>query len=89
MLAITQASVACDCKRPRQQRKLLTAGIAMQNISLTVFDTNPFNSGNHDLTVNTLKVRLSGLPIYVDESAVVELLDKLGAKLKSQILYKK
>lgn len=71
------------------REKLLTEGIALQNISLTFFDTNPYSSGNHDPTVNTLKFRLCGLPLSVDESAVVELLDKLGAKLKSKILYEK
>lgn len=71
------------------RKKLPTEGISIPNIYLTSFDTNPFSSGNHDSSVNTLKVRLCGLPLSVDESVVVELLDKLGANMKSIILYKK
>lgn len=44
--------------------------------------TNPCN-------VNAMKVRLCGLQVYADELAVVKLLDKLGAKFKSKILYEK
>lgn len=44
--------------------------------------TNPCN-------VNVMKVRLCGLQVYADELAVVKLLDKLGAKFKSKILYEK
>ena len=42
--------------------KLLVEGISIQNISVTLFDTNPYSSGNHDPTVKTLKIRLCGLP---------------------------
>lgn len=42
--------------------------------------TNPCN-------VNAMKVRLCGLQVYA--LAVVKLLDKLGAKFKSKILYEK
>lgn len=74
-------------KTQDSRRKLLTEGISVQNISVSIFDTNPYSSGNHDPTVNTLKIRLCGLPLSIDESAVIELLDKLGVKLKSKILY--
>lgn len=53
--------------------KLLTKGIAIQNISLTFFDTDPYSSGNHDPTVNTLKVCLCGLPLSVCYSTTVNL----------------
>lgn len=53
--------------------KLLTEGIAIQNISLTFFDTNPYSLGNHDHTVNTLKVCLCGLPLSVCYSTTVNL----------------
>ena len=69
--------------------KLLVEGISIQNISVTLFDTNPYSSGNHDPTVKTLKIRLCGVPLSVDETAVVELMDKLGVKPKSKILYEK
>lgn len=76
-------------KTPNSRGKLLTEGISIQSISLSFFDTNPYSSGNHDPTVNTLKIRLCGLPLSIDESAVIELLDKLGVKLRSKILYEK
>ena len=65
--------------------KLHVEGISIQNIYVTLLDTNPYYSENHDPTVKTLKIRLFGLPLSVDESAVVELMDKLGVKRKSKI----
>ena len=76
-------------KTQSSREKLLTEGISIQNISLSFFDTNPYSSGNHDPKASTLKIRLCGLPLSVDDSAVLELLNKLGVKLKSKILFEK
>lgn len=67
--------------------KILTKAISMQNISLTFLYTNPYSSRNHDPTVNTLEARLCGLPLSVDESAVVELLPLWAITLVDAVLH--
>lgn len=49
--------------------------------------TNPNSSRNHDPTVNTLEARLCGLPLSVDESAVVELLPLWAITLVDAVLH--
>lgn len=71
------------------REKLLTEGICIQNVSLSFFDTNLYTSGNHSTTAKTLKIRLCGLPLSVNDSAVSELLDKLEVKPKSKVMYEK
>jgi hypothetical protein len=58
-------------------------------MSLSFFDTNPYSTGIHNVTEKSLKTRLCGLPLSVDDSAVQELLEKLKVKLKSKIIYEK
>ena len=61
----------------------------LRNVSISFFDTNPYSSGNHNANEKTLKIRICGLPLSVDDSAVYELLDKNDVKTKSKILYEK
>ena len=72
------------------RQKLLTEGIHIQFFSVAFFDTNPYSSDNHSTSEKkTLKIRLCGLPLSVDNSAVNELLEKLEVKTKSRVLYGK
>ena len=71
------------------REKLLSNGLELNNVSISFFDTNPYSSGNHNPNETTLKIRICGLPLSVDDSAVSELLDKLGCVAKSKILYEK
>lgn len=71
------------------REKLLTEGIHIQNVSISFFDTNPYSSGIHNASEKSLKIRLCGLPLSVDDSAVLELLEKLEVKPTSKILYEK
>ena len=70
------------------RQKLLTEGIQIQNVSVAFFDTNPYSSGNHSTSEKTLKIRLCGLPLSVDDSAVNELLEKLEVTQKQSALRK-
>lgn len=50
---------------------------------------NPYSSGATSVSQQTLKIRICGLPLSVDESAVHEMINKLKVKLTSKILYEK
>lgn len=67
------------------REKLLTEGIHIHNVSISFFDTNPYSSGNHNTSEKSLKIRLCGLPLSVDDSAILELLEKLEVKPTSKI----
>lgn len=67
----------------------LKEGMNIQNIPIALYDTNLYSSGHHNITEKTLKTRLRGLPLSVDNSAVLELLEKLKVKLKRKIIYEK
>lgn len=54
-----------------------------------IFDTNPYSSGNHNTSEKFRKIRLCCLPLSVDDSAILELLEKLEVKPTSKILYEK
>ena len=69
--------------------KLLSEGLEIDNVSIPFFETNPYSSGNHDPQRKTLKIRICGLPLSVDESAIYELLDNLKCVIKSKIIYEK
>ncbi|KAK3107169.1 hypothetical protein FSP39_008435 [Pinctada imbricata] len=71
------------------RNKLLNEGLDIQNIAVSFYDTNPYSSGATDANQRPLKLRISGLPLSVDDSAIHELLIKLEVKLTSKILYEK
>ena len=71
------------------RRKLLTEGVTIQSVSVSVYDTNPYSSGAKDAKQQTLKLRICGLPLSVDDSAIHELLHKLDVKLTSKIMFEK
>lgn len=76
-------------KTLESRNKLLTQGIEINDISASFYDTNPYSSGATSVSQQTLKIRICGLPLSVDESAVHEMLNKLKVKLTSKILYEK
>ena len=76
-------------KTKESRNKLLTQGIDINNISVSFKNTNPYSSGATSVEQKTLKIRLCGIPLSVDESAVHELLDKLNVKLISKVMYEK
>lgn len=76
-------------KNTENRNKLLVQGIEISNISYQFYDTNPYTSGAKTADQKTLKIRVCGLPLSVADTAVLEMLEKLGVKLVSKILYEK
>ena len=48
-------------KDAHSRRQLLQEGIVLRNVSISLFDTNPYSSGNHNANEKTLKIRICGL----------------------------
>ncbi|KAK3085498.1 hypothetical protein FSP39_004247 [Pinctada imbricata] len=69
--------------------KLLSEGLNYKNITVSLYDTNPYSAGINSPDQKTLKVRICGLPLSVDDSVVMELLDNLKIKPTSKIIYEK
>lgn len=76
-------------KNTENRNKLLVQGIEISNISYQFYDTNPYTSGAKTADQKTLKIRVCGLPLSVADTVVLEMLEKLGVKLVSKILYEK
>ena len=76
-------------KSKEARTKLLTEGLNLSSVTVSLYDTNPYSAGITHPTQKTLKVRICGLPLSVDDSAVIELLDELEVKPTSKILYEK
>ena len=54
--------------------KLLSEGLNLNSITVSLYDTNPYSAGITHPAQKTLKVRICGLPLSVDDSAVTECL---------------
>ena len=76
-------------KSKEARTKLLTEGLNLSSITVSLCDTNPYSAGITNPTQKTLKVRICCLPLSVDDSAVIELLDELEVKPTGKILYEK
>lgn len=69
--------------------ELLLHGFELRNISVQVYNSNPYSTGAKDPNDEVLKVTICGLPLSVDDSAVIGSLEKLNVSLKSEIKYEK
>ena len=69
--------------------QLILNGFEIRNITAQVYDSNPYSTGAASPNDAVLKVTISGLPLSVDESAVMELLGKYDVTTKSELEYKK
>lgn len=76
-------------KNVKGRINLLTRGIEISGVSFQFYDSNPYSTGAKSTDQRTLKIRICGLPLSVTDSAVHEMLDKLGVKPTSKILYEK
>lgn len=76
-------------KNVESRIKLLTRGIEINGVSFQFYDSNPYATGANSTDQKALKIRICGLPLSVADSAVHEMLDKLGVKPTSKILYEK
>lgn len=74
----------------RESRNLLVSeGFELRNRSISVFDTNPFSAGTEKPDEEVLRVTVKGVPLSVEDSCIVSMLQKLGAKLTSDVKYEK
>ena len=69
--------------------QLISEGFEIRNITAQVYDSNPYSTGAASPNDAVLKVTVSGLPLSVDDSAVMELLGKYDVKTKSELKYEK
>ena len=74
----------------KESRSLLVSnGFTLNNLSVSVFDTNPFSAGTEKPNEEVVRVTVRGVPLSVEDSCVINMLQKLGAELTSDIKYEK
>lgn len=66
---------------------LLQEGFEIRNITAQVYDSNPYSTETKNPKDNVLKITISGLPLSVDDSAVLEMLHGLEVEMKSELKY--
>ena len=66
---------------------LLVQGIEIRNITVQVYDSNPYSTGAANAREKVLKVTICGLPLSVDDSAVLEMLQSFDVTIKSSLKY--
>lgn len=71
----------------RIQINACSRGVGFRNISVQVYDSNPYSTGTTGPGDKVLKVTICGLPLSVDDSAVFEMLDKFEINRKSEMKY--
>lgn len=69
--------------------KLIIEGFDLNNQHVRVYDSNPYSAGLTDPEDPVLKVTVCGVPLSVDDSAIHDMLKKLGVHPKSEIKYEK
>lgn len=68
---------------------ILCEGFDFKNHHISVYDSNPYSAGLEHPSGESLKVTICGVPLSVDDSAILEMLSKLGAHPKSELKYEK
>lgn len=68
---------------------ILCEGFDFKNHHISVYDSNPYSAGLEHPSDESLKVTICGVPLSVDDSAILEMLSKLGAHPKSELKYEK
>ncbi|XP_062584093.1 uncharacterized protein K02A2.6-like [Saccostrea cucullata] len=69
--------------------KILLEGFDFKNQHISPYDTNPYSAGLEGPRDQALKVTICGVPLSVDDSAIHEMLNKLGVSPKSDLKYEK
>lgn len=64
-------------------------GFELWNILVQVYNLNLYFIGVKDLNDDVLKIIICGLFLFVDDSVVIEFLEKFNVFLKSEIKYEK
>ena len=68
---------------------VLIEGFDFKSLHIDVYDTNPYSAGLENHNDKALKVTICGVPLSVDDSAILQMLEKLGARPKSELKYEK
>ncbi|XP_062569142.1 uncharacterized protein LOC134231225 [Saccostrea cucullata] len=69
--------------------KLIIDGFDLNNQHVRVYESNPYSAGLTDPEDPVLKVTICGIPLSVDDSAIHDMLKKLGVHPKSEIKFEK
>ena len=64
-------------------------GFELRHISVQVYNSNPYSTGAKEPNDEVLKMTICGLPLSVDNSPVLEMLEKYKVGLKSGIKYER
>ena len=67
---------------------LIIERFVVRNISVQVYDTNPYSTGDTGPNDKVLKYTICGLPLSVDDSAVSDMFRDFNVNIKSAIKYK-
>ena len=64
-------------------------GFEFRHISVQVYNSNPYSTGAKQPNDEVLKMTICGLPLSVDNNAVIEMLEKYKVGLESEIKYER
>lgn len=76
-------------KSTESRSEILMQGFELRHISVQVYNSNPYSTGAKEPNDEVLKMTICGLPLSVDDSAVLEMLEKYKVGLKSEIKYER
>jgi hypothetical protein len=64
-------------------KKQKSESFTLNNLNVSVFDTNPFSAGTEKPNEEVVRVTVRGVPLSVEDSCVIDMLQKLGEDLTS------
>ena len=67
----------------------MTQGFEIRSHTVEVYDFNPFSSGAKNPQDQVLKVTVAGVPLSVQDSEIINMLNKFNVVIKSELLYEK
>ena len=71
------------------RRKLLTQGFDLRNCNIRAFETNPYPAGTKHPSESVLKVTVKGVPLSVDDSEILKMLEQFNISKTSDLKYEK
>lgn len=71
------------------RNKLLTEGFEYRNLSINVYDTNPFSSGAKSPSDEIIRITVKGIPLSVDDQEIINMLQQHSVTLTSSIRHEK
>ena len=67
--------------------RLLTQGFDFRNSTVVAFDTNPFSAGINNPSEEVIKITVKGIPLSVDDTEIVKMLEKFDVSFTSPLKY--